>query len=135
MKPMQTFTAMSPHSILVWPDCIGHTLPIKQLGLTGYRSGLWLVIRLSLQSEITRPIRAWCLKLSLMRKRLWRAVSPCGRTASIFPESALLGLTHGLEVIGREHMYLWVKVPNGWSAEAWAMSLLELGLWSVLVPL
>ena len=35
----------------------------------------------------------------------------------------------GLEVIGREAtLYLWVKVPEGRTAEEWAMRLLNLGI-------
>ena len=63
----------------------------------------------------------------------WADDAHVAERRQIFKEKKALFLDFfdkmGLEVIGREAtLYLWVKVPSGWSAEAWAMTLLELGI-------
>ena len=132
------YSDVPPHSIL---ECgLDSVLAIhslsKRSGLTGYRSGFVAgdpSVIAKLKSFRANPGLVPQTFINAAATVAWADDSHVAERRRIFQEKKALFLeffdSMGLEVIGREAtLYLWVKVPNGWSAEAWAMSLLELGI-------
>jgi LL-diaminopimelate aminotransferase len=127
-----------PHSIL---ECgLENVLAIhslsKRSGLTGYRSGFVAGDPRVIQKFATFRANPGLVPQTFVNAAATVAWADDGHVAErrkCFFEKKSLFLAFfdsvGIEVIGRDAtLYLWVKVPPEFSAEAWALKLLDFGI-------
>lgn len=132
------YTDTPPHSIL---ECgLESVLAIhslsKRSGLTGYRSGF-----VAGDEKVIAKLKSFRANPGLVPQTFvnaaaavaWADDDHVAERRAIFAAKKEIFLdffdAQGLEVIGREAtLYLWVKVPEGTTAEAWALRLLDVGI-------